>query len=56
MSPALRVIVYPLVTKGGRRVRCDGEILGCVPGAQATYSSSCGGPALTRTTSSMVRF
>ncbi|MFJ5635322.1 hypothetical protein ACIQF5_22135 [Streptomyces goshikiensis] len=28
MSPDLRVIVYPPDAEGGRRVRCDGEILG----------------------------
>lgn len=28
MSPALRVVVYPPDNRGGRRVRCDGEILG----------------------------
>lgn len=28
MSPALRVIVYPPDDQGGRRVRCDGQILG----------------------------
>ncbi|MFD9337544.1 hypothetical protein ACFWBF_24555 [Streptomyces sp. NPDC060028] len=28
MSPALRVVVYPPDAEGGRRVRCDGEILG----------------------------
>ncbi|MFE2246063.1 hypothetical protein [Streptomyces lavendulae] len=28
MSPGLRVVVYPPDAKGGRRVRCDGEILG----------------------------
>lgn len=28
MSPAVRVIVYPPDAQGGRRVRCDGEILG----------------------------
>ncbi|MFD9336325.1 hypothetical protein ACFWBF_18255 [Streptomyces sp. NPDC060028] len=28
MSPGLRVIVYPPDAQGGRRVRCDGEILG----------------------------
>lgn len=28
MSPDLRVIVYPPDPDGGRRVRCDGEILG----------------------------
>ncbi|WP_272264058.1 hypothetical protein [Streptomyces xanthophaeus] len=28
MSPGLRVIVYPPDEQGGRRVRCDGQILG----------------------------
>ncbi|MFG2754072.1 hypothetical protein [Streptomyces xanthophaeus] len=28
MSPDLRVVVYPPDEQGGRRVRCDGEILG----------------------------
>lgn len=28
MSPDLRVVVYPPDAEGGRRVRCDGEILG----------------------------
>ncbi|MFF3431462.1 hypothetical protein [Streptomyces sp. NPDC002602] len=28
MSPGLRVVVYPPDAEGGRRVRCDGEILG----------------------------
>ncbi|MFK0050212.1 hypothetical protein ACIQU4_40140 [Streptomyces sp. NPDC090741] len=28
MAAALRVIVYPPDAEGGRRVRCDGEILG----------------------------
>ncbi|MFD8292970.1 DUF6233 domain-containing protein [Streptomyces lavendulae] len=28
ISPALRVVVYPPDAEGGRRVRCDGEILG----------------------------
>ncbi|MET9959879.1 hypothetical protein ABZ128_12595 [Streptomyces sp. NPDC006326] len=28
MSPAARVIVYPPDAQGGRRVRCDGAILG----------------------------
>ncbi|MBT2546404.1 hypothetical protein J7E99_38530 [Streptomyces sp. ISL-44] len=28
LSPDLRVIVYPPDAQGGRRVRCDGEILG----------------------------
>ncbi|MGW7317930.1 hypothetical protein [Streptomyces sp. NPDC054865] len=28
MSSELRVIVYPPDDQGGRRVRCDGEILG----------------------------
>ncbi|MGW9372972.1 hypothetical protein ACWGVR_23460 [Streptomyces xanthophaeus] len=27
-SPELRVVVYPPDDEGGRRVRCDGQILG----------------------------
>ncbi|WP_329316127.1 hypothetical protein OG723_39370 [Streptomyces sp. NBC_01278] len=52
MPPALRVIVYPPDAEGGRRVRCDGEILGRALGP-ATSSNSCGEPALTLTSSSL---
>ncbi|MFF5705669.1 hypothetical protein ACFY7H_24755 [Streptomyces sp. NPDC012794] len=49
MSSALRVIVHPPDTQGGRRVRVDGENIGHSPG-RATSSSCGGGPAWTPTT------
>ncbi|MFF1342082.1 hypothetical protein ACFVYT_30040 [Streptomyces sp. NPDC058290] len=48
MNPALRVIVYPLVTKGGRRVRCDGEILGAWAWVFARSERSAGDVSVTR--------